>query len=60
MAKRGMMDQYMEIKSEHQDSVLFFRMGDFYEQFHGDAVVSSEVLGLALTSKLLPDFSTVI
>ena len=41
----------MDIKSENQDSVLFFRMGDFYEQFHEDAVVSSEVLGLALTSR---------
>ena len=51
MTKRGMMDQYMDIKSEHQDSVLFFRMGDFYEQFHEDAVVASEVLGLALTSR---------
>ena len=51
MAKRGMMDQYMDIKSEYQDSVLFFRMGDFYEQFHDDAVISSEVLGLALTSR---------
>ena len=51
MAKRGMMDQYMDIKSEYPDSVLFFRMGDFYEQFHDDAVVSSEVLGISLTSR---------
>lgn len=51
MTKRGMMDQYSEIKDAHPDSVLFFRMGDFYEQFHDDAVVSSEVLGLALTSR---------
>ena len=51
MAKRGMMDQYMDIKAEYTDSVLFFRMGDFYEQFHDDAVVTSEVLGLALTSR---------
>ena len=51
MAKRGMMDQYMDIKTEHPDSVLFFRMGDFYEQFHEDAVLASEVLGLALTSR---------
>ena len=51
MSKRGMMDQYMDIKKEHPDSVLFFRMGDFYEQFHGDAVVSSEVLGITLTSR---------
>ena len=51
MAKRGMMDQYMDIKSQHPDSILFFRMGDFYEQFHEDAVISSEVLGLTLTSR---------
>ncbi len=51
MSKRGMMDQYMDIKREHPDSVLFFRMGDFYEQFHNDAVVSSEVLGITLTSR---------
>ena len=51
MSKRGMMDQYMDIKKEHPDSVLFFRMGDFYEQFHEDAVVSSEVLGITLTSR---------
>ena len=51
MAKRGMMDQYMDIKSQHPDSVLFFRMGDFYEQFHEDAVVTSEILGLSLTSR---------
>ena len=41
----------MDIKAEHPDSVLFFRMGDFYEQFHDDAVVASEVLGLSLTSR---------
>ena len=29
-----------DIKAEHSDSVLFFRMGDFYEQFHEDAVVA--------------------
>lgn len=51
MSKRGMMDQFMDIKSEHPDSVLFFRMGDFYELFHEDAVTGSEVLGLALTSR---------
>ena len=51
MMKRGMMDQYTDIKTEYPDSVLFFRMGDFYEQFHDDAVVASEVLGLTLTSR---------
>ena len=45
------MDQFTDIKTEHPDSVLFFRMGDFYELFHEDAVTGSEVLGLALTSR---------
>ena len=45
------MDQFMDIKGEHPDTILFFRMGDFYELFHGDAVIGSEVLGLALTSR---------
>ncbi len=48
---RNMMDQYMEIKSANPDTVLFFRMGDFYEMFHDDAVIVSEVLGLTLTSR---------
>lgn len=51
MAKRGMMDQFSDIKAQHPDSILFFRMGDFYELFHEDAVTGSEVLGLALTSR---------
>jgi len=46
-----MMDQYMEIKSANPGTVLFFRMGDFYEMFHEDAVIVSEVLGLTLTSR---------
>jgi DNA mismatch repair protein MutS len=51
MSKRGMMDQFDEIKSAHPDTILFFRMGDFYELFHDDAEIASEVLGLALTSR---------
>lgn len=51
MSKRGMMDQFMDIKSEHPDTILFFRMGDFYELFHEDAEVAAEILGLALTSR---------
>ncbi len=45
------MRQYMEIKTENPDSVLFFRMGDFYEMFFDDAVLSARVLGIALTSR---------
>ena len=51
MAKRSMMDQFFELKEAHPDTVLFFRMGDFYELFHDDATVASEVLGLSLTSR---------
>lgn len=46
-----MMVQYMAAKEEYPDTVLFFRMGDFYEMFHDDAIVASRVLGLTLTSR---------
>ncbi|MCG8604022.1 DNA mismatch repair protein MutS, partial [bacterium] len=46
-----MMEQYLAIKAKHQDAILFFRMGDFYEMFFDDAKVAAEVLGLALTSR---------
>ena len=45
------MQQYREIKSRHQDAILFFRMGEFYEMFYDDAETASRVLGLTLTSR---------
>ena len=51
MVKRSMLDQFAEIKAQHPDTVLFFRMGDFYEMFYDDAVLASEVLGITLTSR---------
>lgn len=45
------MSQYMEIKKKHMDSILFFRLGDFYEMFFDDAVTVSRELELTLTSK---------
>ncbi|MDC1029085.1 hypothetical protein OAR30_00645, partial [Euryarchaeota archaeon] len=51
MTKRSMLDQFAEIKAQHPDTILFFRMGDFYEMFHEDAVIASEVLGITLTSR---------
>ncbi|MEE4255153.1 MAG: DNA mismatch repair protein MutS [Desulfuromusa sp.] len=45
------MRQYLEIKAEYQDAVLFFRLGDFYEMFMEDAVLASRVLGITLTSR---------
>lgn len=46
-----MMIQYEEIKSKYSDCILFYRMGDFYELFGEDAVVSSKVLGITLTKR---------
>ena len=46
-----LMQQYRDIKSQHQDAILLFRMGDFYEMFYEDAQVASRVLGLTLTSR---------
>lgn len=46
-----LLKQYQEIKSQHQDELLLFRMGDFYELFFEDAEVASKVLGIVLTSK---------
>jgi DNA mismatch repair protein MutS len=45
------MQQYREIKSRHQDAILFFRMGEFYEMFYDDAETASRILGLTLTSR---------
>ncbi|MCE2902945.1 MAG: DNA mismatch repair protein MutS [Gemmatimonas sp.] len=46
-----LMQQYREIKARHQDAILFFRMGDFYEMFYDDAETASRALGLTLTSR---------
>ncbi|MGM0508521.1 MAG: DNA mismatch repair protein MutS [Fusobacteriota bacterium] len=53
MAKKEtpLMKQYNRIKSKHKNSVLFFRLGDFYEMFFDDAKIVSEELGLTLTSR---------
>ncbi|MBF0344477.1 MAG: DNA mismatch repair protein MutS [Nitrospirae bacterium] len=46
-----LMKQYNEIKDEHKDAILFFRMGDFYEMFGEDAVAASKILQIALTTR---------
>ena len=46
-----LMMQYKEIKDQNRDSILFFRLGDFYEMFFDDAVIASKELGLTLTSR---------
>ncbi|KGB27994.1 DNA mismatch repair protein MutS [Candidatus Liberibacter solanacearum] len=46
-----MMRQYIEIKSINPDSLLFYRMGDFYELFFEDAIIASRCLGITLTKR---------
>ena len=46
-----MMKQYLEIKDENLDNILFFRLGDFYEMFFEDAILASHELELTLTGK---------
>lgn len=46
-----MMEQYLEIKREHSDTILFFRLGDFYEMFFDDAVLASRELEIVLTAR---------
>lgn len=45
------MRQYYKIKEKHPDALLLFRVGDFYETFHEDAVKSSNILGIILTKR---------
>ncbi|MDD4773839.1 MAG: DNA mismatch repair protein MutS [Eubacteriales bacterium] len=51
MAVTPMMRQYLDIKAQHEDSILFFRLGDFYEMFYDDAKLVSRELDLTLTGK---------
>ena len=46
-----MMQQYLEIKEQNKDSILFFRLGDFYEMFNEDAKLVSQELDLTLTTR---------
>lgn len=46
-----LMQQYREIKARHPGTILFFRMGDFYETFYDDAELTSRALGITLTSR---------
>jgi DNA mismatch repair protein MutS len=46
-----MLKQFLGIKKEYPDTILFFRMGDFYEMFFDDAKIASRLLGITLTSR---------
>ncbi len=44
-----LMRQYWDVKSQHEDKIVFFRMGDFFEMFHQDAETAAPILNIALT-----------
>ncbi len=46
-----MIEQYLDIKGQHQDAILFFRLGDFYEMFFEDAQIASRELDIVLTAR---------
>ena len=46
-----MMQQFLRIKAQNKETLLFYRMGDFYELFYEDAEIASEILDIALTSR---------
>ncbi len=46
-----MMERYIQTKEEYPDSILFYRLGDFYEMFFEDAIIASRILELQLTGK---------
>ena len=46
-----MMQQYLRIKAEHPDMLVFYRMGDFYELFFDDAKRAAELIDITLTSR---------
>ena len=51
IAETPLMKQYLGFKREHPDAILLFRVGDFYETFSGDAIKTSEILGITLTRR---------
>ena len=54
-----MIKQYLSIKDEYPDAILFYRMGDFYEMFFEDAEIASQILEITLTSRNKKDESPV-
>src|SRR6188472_4318690 len=50
-AETPLMRQFLDVKADHPDAIVFFRMGDFYEMFFEDAVIAARALDLTLTSR---------
>ena len=59
VARTPMIEQYLRIKSQYPDAILFYRMGDFYEMFFEDAEVASRELEITLTSRNKSDEDSV-
>jgi DNA mismatch repair protein MutS len=51
VAETPLMKQYYGVKAKHPDALLLFRVGDFYETFGGDAIITSDILGITLTKR---------
>ncbi|MFA5720295.1 MAG: hypothetical protein WC939_04475, partial [Acholeplasmataceae bacterium] len=51
MGYTPMMQQYLKIKKDYADCLVFFRLGDFYEMFFEDAITASKELEIALTGR---------
>ena len=56
MAKKNseetpLMQQYYSMKAQYPDAIMLYRMGDFYETFGEDAVITSQILGITLTKR---------
>lgn len=51
---KSMLDQYKQVKSQHEDAILLCRVGDFYEAYFEDAQIVSDILQIALTTKKPP------
>lgn len=52
-AHTPMMQQYLRLKAQHPEILLFYRMGDFYELFYDDAKRASQLLDISLTNAVL-------
>ena len=50
-AHTPMMQQYLKLKAQHPEILLFYRMGDFYELFYDDAKRASQLLDISLTKR---------
>jgi len=51
VAQTPVMKQFLEVKSQYEDTLVLFRMGDFYETFLEDAEITAKVLGIVLTKR---------